>query len=51
MRICFRIFFIIVIGKIKFLPSKFVRPPKEFRKLYGPNIRQTILESYFVVKK
>ena len=34
-----------------FVPSKFVRPPAEFRSLYGPNIRQTVLESYFVVKK
>jgi hypothetical protein len=38
-------------GKFKFVPSKFVRPPKEFRALYGANIRQTVLESFFVCKK
>ena len=34
-----------------FVPSRFIRPPTEFRNLYGPNIRQTMLESYFVSKK
>jgi hypothetical protein len=31
-----------------FVPSKFVRPPKEFLALYGPNIRQSRLESFYV---
>jgi hypothetical protein len=31
------------------LPSRFVLPPVEFRRLYGPNIRQTLLENYFGV--
>ena len=39
------------LGKIKFLASKFVRPPKDFRQLYGPEIRQTVLDSYFLIKK
>jgi hypothetical protein len=43
--------FLYFVGKLKFVPSKFVRPPKEFRKLYGPNIRQTVIESFFVSKK
>ncbi len=36
---------------MKFVPSKFVRPPKEFLALYGPNIRQSRLESFFVSRK
>ena len=34
-------------GKFKFLPSKFVRPPREFRILYGPNVRQTMIDGFF----
>jgi hypothetical protein len=30
------------------LPSKFVRPPIEFRRLYGPNIRQTLIDNFVV---
>ena len=28
-----------------------MRPPADFRRLYGPTIRQTVLENYFVIKK
>jgi hypothetical protein len=31
---------------MKFVPSKFVRPPKEFRNLYGKEKRQTVMESF-----
>jgi hypothetical protein len=34
-------------GKFKFVPSKFVRPPREFRILYGPNVRQTRIDGFF----
>ena len=44
-------FCLIFLGSIRFVPSKFVRPPIEFRKLYGPNIRQTVLENFFVVNR
>jgi hypothetical protein len=50
-RIMLMSFYLFVLGTILFVPSKFVRPPKEFRTLYGPNIRQTRLESFFSVKK
>ena len=42
--------YLFVLGML-FVPSKFIRPPKEFRSLYGPNIRQTRLESFFNVEK
>jgi len=38
-------------SRFRFVPSKFTRPPVEFRKLYGSNIRQTVLESFFVIDK
>ncbi len=34
-------------GKFKFVPSKFIRPPREFRMLYGPNVRQTMIDGFF----
>jgi hypothetical protein len=34
-------------GKFKFVPLKFVRPPREFRILYGPNVRQTRIDGFF----
>jgi hypothetical protein len=34
-------------GKFKFVPSKFVCPPREFRILYGPNVRQTRIDGFF----
>jgi hypothetical protein len=43
MKFCFHFF----VGRIKFLPSRFVQAPLEFRRLYGPNIQQTLLENYF----
>ena len=42
--------FVFVVG-MQFVPSRYVRSPKEFRTLYGPNIRQTRLESYFCFVK
>ena len=41
----------IFLVRLQFIPSKFVKPPLAFRKLYGPNIRQTVLESFFSVRK
>jgi|FrelakmetLWP11LW_1041352.scaffolds.fasta_scaffold27781_1 hypothetical protein len=32
--------------KLQFVPRKFVCPPKEFRMLYGPEIRQTLLDNF-----
>jgi hypothetical protein len=34
----------------KFVPSKFTRPPKEFR-VYGNEIRQTVLDNFLVPQK
>ncbi len=31
----------------KFVPSKFVPPPKEFR-IYGNEVRQTVLDNFLV---
>ena len=31
----------------KFVPSKYTRPPREFR-VYGNEIRQTVLDNYLV---
>jgi hypothetical protein len=43
--------FSFILGSIRFVPSRFVRPPIEFRKLYGPNICQTVIDSFFPVTK
>jgi hypothetical protein len=40
-----------LLGGFKFVPRKFVCPPREFRLLYGKEIRQTIIESFFSVRK
>jgi hypothetical protein len=32
---------------LKFVPSKFVKPPKEFR-IYGNVIRQTLIDNFVV---
>ena len=37
----------LVISGWKFVPSKFVRPPKEFR-IYGNTVRQTVLENFLI---
>ena len=41
-------FFCLFLGKTKlqFVPRKFVCPPKAFRMLYGPEIRQTLLDNF-----
>ncbi len=31
----------------KFVPSKFIRPPKEFR-VYGNEVRQTLMDNFLV---
>ncbi len=36
-------------SKLKFVARQFVCPPREFRLLYGPEVRQTTIDS-FVVK-
>lgn len=36
-----------VIAGLKFVPSKFVPPPKEFR-IYGNVIRQTLIDNFVV---
>ncbi len=41
----------IVGKKLKFLPRRFISPPREFRFLYGREVRQTTIDSFFVVKK
>ena len=41
------IFFVITGYQWKFLPSKFTRPPKEFR-IYGNEMRQTVLDTFVV---
>ena len=42
--------YLFVLGKpkLKFLPRRFVCPPKEFRYLYGREMRQTSLEAFLV---
>ena len=35
----------------KFVPKRFVSPPREFKKLYGNELRQTTLENYFKLVK
>jgi hypothetical protein len=36
---------------MKFVRSKFGSPPKEFKHLFGPCIRQSTLENFFVIRK
>jgi len=53
---CFLIYNVLLnffVGKRKltFVPRKFVSPPREFRFLYGPEIRQTVLDNFVVVAK
>ena len=43
----FDVGYIFISGNFKFVPSRFVRLPKEFRRLYGPNVRQTMIDGYF----
>ena len=44
-------FLYFILGSIRFVPSRFVRAPIEFRKLYGPNICQTVIDSFYRVTK
>jgi hypothetical protein len=45
-----QIFFNLFLGRSKhqFVPRRFVIPPKEFRILYGPEVRQTVLDHFLV---
>lgn len=49
LKICFLLFFVIGRKKLEFVPRRFVCPPREFRLLYGPELRQSTI-SNFVVK-
>ncbi len=43
---------IIIIGKRwKFVPKRFLSPPREFKYLYGSEVRQTTMENFFNVEK
>jgi hypothetical protein len=34
-----------------FVPRRFLSPPREFKNLFGKELRQTRIDSYFVGKK
>lgn len=40
--------FLIGRTKLQFVPRRFVIPPKEFRCLYGPEIRQSLIDNFVV---
>jgi hypothetical protein len=35
----------------KFVPKRFLSPPREFKILYGSELRQTTLENFFPVRQ
>ena len=45
-------FYIKFVGKRwKFVPKRFLSPPREFKRLYGNELRQTTLENFFKNEK
>jgi hypothetical protein len=45
-------FIILLLGqRWKFVPKRFLSPPREFKKLYGNELRQTTLDNFFGISK
>ena len=43
--------FLLFAGRVwKFVPRKFIRPPKEFL-IYGNEVRQTVIDNFVSVEK
>ena len=44
--------FAIIVGKRwKFVPKRYLSPPREFKKLYGTELRQTTMDNFVSVSK